>query len=215
MSIGSRLKTIRNDFKLNQKEFAEKLQIHIRSVQNYEREAHPISQDVLIKLMNLGYSIPWLLTGEGSMKSDDYVLKESFPVETDGVIPVLGIASAGPDGFYDENNVPVLNYAEEFVPRPKDIKDPMAYALRISVLNGDSMMPYFKPEEIVIASPMATVVDNDKVIAKLRDGRVMFKLIRFRNHQVELHSANPDYETIKIPNIDLLFAHKVVGSWGK
>ena len=169
----------------------------------------------MIKLFQMGYSVPWLLTGDGNMRSSDYVVESATTVNYKGFVPVLGTTSAGPDGFYDEHNVPNIKQAEEFIPRPEGLKDPMAYALLISSINGDSMMPYFKPQDTVIASPMATVVENDMVIAKLKDGRVMFKLIKYKNGNVELHSANPDYETIVIPSTDLIFAHKVVGVIGK
>lgn len=214
-SVGSRLKTIRRDLNINQKLFADKLSVHYKSIANYEKDEREIPQSMILKLFQMGYSVSWLLTGKGSMKSSDYTLKEAQPYVTKGGIPVLGQTAAGPDGFYDDHNVPNINQAEDYIPRPEGLKDPMAYALQISSINGDSMMPYFKPEEMVIASPMATVMENDKVIAKLRDGRVMFKIIKYKNGNVELHSANPEYDTIVVPAKELVFAHKVVGSWGK
>jgi len=214
-SVGSRLKSIRKDLNINQKLFADKLSVHYKSIANYEKDEREIPQSVMLKIFQMGYSIPWLLTGEGSMKSSDYIPKEAQPFKTKGGIPVLGLTAAGHNGFYDDHNIPNINQAEEYIPRPEGLKDPMAYALEISSLNGDSMMPYFRPEEMIIASPLSTAFDNDKVIAKLRDGRVMFKIIKFKNDTIELHSANPEYDTIVVPAKDLVFAHKVVGSWGK
>ena len=43
----------------------------------------------------------------------------------------------------------------------------------------------------------------------------MFKIIKYKNGKVKLHSANPEYDTIVVPAKELVFAHKVVGSWGK
>ena len=68
------------------------------------------------------------------MKSSDYTIKEAMPFKTSGGIPILGLTAAGPDGFYDDHNVPNINHAEEYIPRPEDLKDPMAYALQISVV---------------------------------------------------------------------------------
>jgi phage repressor protein C with HTH and peptisase S24 domain len=215
MSVGSRLKTIRKDLDLSQKKFAEIFEAHYSSIINYEKDEREIPQSMLLKLMNMGYNIPWLLSGKGEMKSADHTINGAQPLEIAGVLPLLGETAAGHDGFYDESNVPRIQEAEEFVPRPAGIKDPNAYALRISTLNGDSMMPFFRPTEAVIASPMETVVNNDKAIVKLRDGRVMFKVIRFKGDHIELISANPKYDTITIRTEDLVFAHKVVGSWGK
>lgn len=215
MSVGSRLKTMRNDCKLNQKDFAEKISVSFRSYVYYEADKRGLPQEAITEIAKLGYSIHWLLTGEGKMKSSDHSLEEAVPFKTSGSIPLMGETAAGPDGFYDDSNVPRIQEAEEFVPRPEDLRDPNAYALRINLINGDSMMPYFRPTDVVIASPMQTVVNNDKAIVKLRDGRVLFKVIRFKEDHIELISANPEYKTITIKTEELVFAHKVVGSWGK
>ncbi|MDZ7795552.1 MAG: S24 family peptidase [Candidatus Marinimicrobia bacterium] len=214
-NVGSRLKTIRKDLNLNQKNFADKLSVHYKSVTNYESNTRQIPQEMLIKLFQMGYSVHWLLTGQGNMKMQDYVPEGAFKLEVETDIPVLGETGAGSGGFYDEHNIPMIKQADDFVPRPRYVKDPMAYALRISTINGDSMAPFFKPEEVVIASPMATVVNDDKVIAKLKDGQVMFKIYRCKGEKIELISANPHHKPIVIPATDLVFAHKVVGSWGK
>lgn len=214
MNFGSRLKTIRNDLNLNQKEFAKTISVSFRSMVYYEAETRALPQHAITEIAKLGYSVHWLLTGEGSMKASDYVIKEAVPFKSKGGIPLLGETAAGPNGFFDEVNVPRIQEAEEFVPRPEGCKDPNAYALQISSVNGDSMMPFFRPTEVVIASPMQTVVNNDKAIVKLRDGRIMFKVIRFKDDHIELISANPEYKTIIVPSTELVFAHKVVGSWG-
>lgn len=215
MSVGSRLKTIRKDLKLSQKDFSNKISVNMRSLIFYEADDRGIPQEALIEISKMGYSVPWLLTGEGSMRSSDHMPENAIPFRTEGGIPVLGLTAAGTDGFFDDVNVPRIQEAEEFIPRPEGCKDPNAYALRISLLNGDSMMPFFRPTEVIIASPMETVVNNDKAIVKLRDGRVLFKVIRFREDHIELISANPAYKPIMVPSTDLVFAHKVIGSWGK
>jgi phage repressor protein C with HTH and peptisase S24 domain len=215
MSVGSRLKLIRKDLDLSQKKFSEKFSVHYRTIDNYEKDLREIPQSFMSKLFQMGYSISWLLTGDGSMRSSDYIPEDAVPFRSEGGIPVLGLTAAGPDGFFDEVNVPRIQEAEEFIPRPEGCKDPNAYALRISLLNGDSMMPFFRPSELIIASPMETVINNDKAIVKLKDGRVLFKVIRFKEDHIELISANTAYKTIIVPSSDLVFAHKVIGSWGK
>ncbi len=215
MGIGSRLKTIRRDLKLNQDEFSKYFSVSLKSVSNYENDITPIAQDLLIKLLERGYSIPWLLTGEGTMRMSDYRPKQAIPFETKGEIPLIGETAAGYDGFYNDNDTPRISEATEFIPRPMNIKDPLAYAVRISSLNGDSMSPAFKPEEILIVSPMATVFNNDKAIIKLNDGQIMFKIYHCAGDHVELISLNPAYPLKSVKPTDMVFAHKVVGSWGK
>ena len=215
MGVGSRLKTIRKDMDLSQKKFADLFAKHYISIQNYENDQREIPQSILVKLMKMGYSIPWLLSGEGNMKMSDYVLEEAMPFKVKGKIPLVGETAAGPGSIYSDNDMPRLNEATEFIPRPANIKDPLAYAVRISSINGDSMFPAYKPQEILIVSPTATVVNNDKVVAKLKDGQIMFKIYKCSGDNIELISVNPAYEPIIIPATDLVFAHKVVGSWGK
>jgi len=206
---------IRGDLKISQTEFGDKLGVTRISIGNYESGKRSLSEDVLSRISTMGYNINWLITGRGTMKADTDIPLNSQSVNFERDIPILDATSAGPSGLYDDHNVPNIERAEEYVHRPQDIRDPMVYALRISSINGDSMLPYFKPNEIVIASPMSTVVNDDKVIAKLNDGRVLFKIINFKNEHIELHSANPIHETISVPATDLIFAHKVIGSWGK
>lgn len=215
MSVGSRLKTIRKDLNLSQKKFADLFSAHYSSIINYEKDERDIPQTMMLKLFKMGYSIPWLLSGEGNMKMSDYVLEEAMPFKIKGKIPLVGETAAGPGSIYSDNDMPRLNEATEFIPRPANIKDPLAYAVRISSINGDSMFPAYKPQEILIVSPTATVLNNDKVVVKLKDGQIMFKIYKCAGDNIELISVNPAYKPIVIPATDLMFAHKVVGSWGK
>lgn len=212
MGVGSRLKTIRKDMKMTQTEFAKFMSLSFRTISNYETELSPIAQDLLIKLLERGYSIPWLLTGEGSMKMSDMRPEGAMPFKFEGKIPLIGTTAAGIGSVFNDNDIPKLNEATEFIPRPMNIKDPLAYALRISTINGDSMYPSFKPHEVLIVSPVAPVFNNDKVIVKLKDGQVMFKIYKCKEDHIELHSVNPAYKPVVITSRDLALMHKVMGS---
>src|ERR1700710_2885482 len=60
-------------------------------------------------------------------------------------IPLLGLAQAGGDGFFDDGGFPVGgSWDEVSVP---EIGDPNAYALEIS---GDSMEPVFREGDMVV-----------------------------------------------------------------
>ncbi len=212
MGIGSRLKTIRKDLKLNQNDFSKYFSVSLKSVSNYENDITPIAQDLLIRLLERGYSIPWLLTGEGTMKMSDMRPEGAMPFRFEEKIPLIGTTAAGIGSIFNDNDIPKLNEATEFIPRPMSIKDPLAYALRISAINGDSMYPSFKPHEVLIVSPVAPVFNNDKVIVKLKDGQVMFKIYKCYEDHIELHSVNPAYKPVLITSRDLALMHKVVGS---
>ena len=68
MSVSDRLKYLLEDKGMNIKEFAIKIGLPYRTVQNYLRQENTISAVALTAIYtNLGININWLLTGEGEM----------------------------------------------------------------------------------------------------------------------------------------------------
>lgn len=209
MSIGERLKRIRKDLGLSQEKFANELSVHLRSYVSYEKDHRTLPQSILIRLLHMGYDIQWLLTGEGRMKlsgvtndaeQPDYIVGEQIPLLKD-------LHQA-----FDPHGIPRFPFSSQKVSRPEENSDPFAYAVRISTLNDNSMIPFFSPDEIIIASPLDTLMNNDKAIIKLKDGRLLFRVIQYDKQDVRLMSANPDSPVFNISKSDILFAHKIVGS---
>lgn len=103
-------------------------------------------------------------------------------------IPIVGMARAGADGFFDETGYPVG--AAETVRFP-GLGDERVYALEIT---GDSMAPSFRPGDVVVVQPGTPVRRGDRVVVRTRSGEVMAKELGRRNDQsVELLSLNPAY----------------------
>lgn len=103
-------------------------------------------------------------------------------------IPIVGMARAGADGFFDESGFPIG--ADETVRFP-GLGDDRVYALEIA---GDSMEPVYRAGDVVIVQPGASVRRGDRVVVRTRAGEVMAKLLGRRNEQtVELVSLNPAY----------------------
>src|SRR5271157_2651056 len=67
-------------------------------------------------------------------------------------IPLIGMAQAGGEGYFDDGGFPVGGGWDE-VSLP-EIADPNAYALEIS---GESMEPVFRDGDLVIVSPAAPI----------------------------------------------------------
>jgi phage repressor protein C with HTH and peptisase S24 domain len=108
-------------------------------------------------------------------------------------IPVVGMARAGADGFFDESGFPIG--ADETVRFP-DLGEAPVYALEIA---GDSMEPMYRAGDIVIVQPGAAVRRGDRVVVRTRAGEVMAKVLGRRNEQsVELHSLNPSHPLRKL-----------------
>ena len=121
-------------------------------------------------------------------------------------IPIIGYAQAGQEGFFDDAGYPVGAGWDE-VPFP-DIGDPNAYALEIS---GDSMLPFYRPGDIVVVSPNASVRRGDRVVAKTRDGEVMVKqLVRRTSKRVELESFNPAFPLRTLEPRELAWLSRIV-----
>jgi phage repressor protein C with HTH and peptisase S24 domain len=108
-------------------------------------------------------------------------------------IPIVGMARAGADGFFDEQGFPVG--ADETVRFP-GLGDDRVYALEIA---GDSMEPVFRAGDVVIVQPGAPVRRGDRVVVRTNAGEVMAKTLGRRNEQsLELISLNPAYPTRQI-----------------
>lgn len=115
--------------------------------------------------------------------------------------PLIGLAQAGDDGFFDDSGFPMGSGWEE-IDLPAGRSEGM-YALEIV---GDSMVPVFRHGEKVIVSPHTQVRRGDRVVVKTLEGEILAKeLIRINETLIELHSVNPDYE-------DRLLARKDI-SW--
>ena len=106
-------------------------------------------------------------------------------------IPLIGLAQAGADGYFDDAGYPTGGGWDE-IPFP-DLGDPHAYALEIS---GDSMEPAYRDGDIVIISPSAGVRRGDRVVVKTLAGEEAyaavfepFVLVKASEGMTPLHRA--------------------------
>lgn len=208
MSIGQRLKSIRTELGLSQDKFAGRLSVHLRSYASYEQDQRPLPQDIILTLYDLGYDITWLLTGKGDRNTQNQIADFHRPYKTMLTIPLLSnLEQSFCDGI-----LPLVSSSDKQIPNPETSQDPLAYALKVSSLESDSMMPFFQSDEIIIVSPSETVMSNDKAIVKLKNGQFLFRVIYFEGIKIRLISANPDYKMVEMPKDEILFAHKVIGT---
>ena len=121
-------------------------------------------------------------------------------------VPLIGLAQAGGEGFFDDGGYPVGGGWDE-VGLP-EIADPNAYALEIS---GKSMEPVFRDGDLVIVSPAAPVRRGDRVVVRTRDGEVMAKeLARRSARRIELRSLNPAHPGFTFELPELAWMHRIV-----
>jgi phage repressor protein C with HTH and peptisase S24 domain len=121
-------------------------------------------------------------------------------------IPLIGLAQAGGDGYFDDGGYPVGGGWDE-VSLP-EIADPNAYALEIS---GDSMEPVFRDGDQVVVSPAAPIRRGDRVVIRTLGGEVMAKeLARRSARRVDLKSLNPEHRDYSFDLTDVAWIHRIV-----
>jgi phage repressor protein C with HTH and peptisase S24 domain len=121
-------------------------------------------------------------------------------------IPLIGLAQAGSEGFFDDGGYPVGGGWDE-VSLP-EVGDPHAYALEIS---GDSMEPVFRDGDLVIVSPGAPIRRGDRVVVRTTGGEVMAKQLARRSaRRVELRSLNPAHPDYTFDLSEVVWIHRII-----
>ena len=121
-------------------------------------------------------------------------------------IPLIGLAQAGGDGYFDDGGYPVGGGWDEIsVP---EVGDQNAYALEIS---GESMEPVFRDGDIVIVSPAAPVRRGDRVVVRTAKGEVMAKELKRQSaKRIDLRSLNPAHPDRGFDLPEIAWMHRIV-----
>ena len=150
-------------------------------------------------------SVSRALAATGSTFDEFAVLLAGGPSGAGRSIPIVGLARAGADGFFDDAGFPVD--AGETVRFP-DLGDERVYALEIS---GDSMEPLFRNGDVVIVQPGAAVRKGDRVIVRTRTGEVMAKQLgRRTDAALDLMSLNPAHPVRTLDPRDVDWIARIV-----
>jgi phage repressor protein C with HTH and peptisase S24 domain len=121
-------------------------------------------------------------------------------------VPLIGMAQAGGEGFFDDGGFPVGGGWDE-VSLP-EIADPNAYALEIS---GESMEPVYRDGDLVIVSPSAPIRRGDRVVIRTNKGEVMAKQLTRRSaRRVELKSLNPTHPDYSFDLTEVAWVHRII-----
>jgi phage repressor protein C with HTH and peptisase S24 domain len=121
-------------------------------------------------------------------------------------IPLIGMAQAGADGFFDDGGYPVGgSWDEVSIP---EVGDPHAYALEIS---GDSMEPVYRDGDMVVVSPGAPIRRGDRVVVRTSRGEAMAKqLVRRSARRIELRSLNPEHPDYAFDLSQVAWMHRII-----
>ncbi|PZU61646.1 MAG: helix-turn-helix transcriptional regulator [Brevundimonas sp.] len=150
-------------------------------------------------------SLTRILEATGVSLADFAALADDAP-PTPAVIPLLGLARAGQDGFFDEAGLPVGDgWDQTELPRPSA----GLFSLRIS---GDSMAPAYRDgDRVIVDREAAPPRRGDRIVARLATGEVVAKeLARLTSRTATLTSANPDYPPRVVPRADIEWMARIL-----
>ena len=121
-------------------------------------------------------------------------------------VPMLGMAQAGQDGFFDDAGLPTGDGWEQTdLPRPRET----LLSLRI---NGDSMVPLYREGDRVIVDREASDVRRgDRVVVRTTGGETLAKEVdRLTTRTVTLASINPAYPPRTIERGDIVWMGRIL-----
>ncbi len=122
-------------------------------------------------------------------------------------IPLLGLAKAGREGFFDSDGYPLSLEEWDGIEFPIQMAKGV-YALEVS---GSSMEPVYREGDKLVVQPDAEVRTNDRVVVKIKTGEVMVKeLARKSAKQIELKSLNPANPLIILPSEEVCWMARVI-----
>ena len=209
MSLGKRIKNIRDYLGLSQENFAKELGVkHYQNIGNWEKDTnYPNDIGILVKISELGnVTLDWLLTGKESTFTPPLRAVDNLPGNAKEVdftyYPVLTRVMAGDfDLNMDQDNI------LGFLPLP--IKKKNCFLLEVE---GDSMISNDKrksiePGDYLLVDPTETPVHGDVVVVVVNGSRQMVKQFFLSNGRIELRSYNPDHPPIYIEpeNLDIIY----------
>lgn len=120
-------------------------------------------------------------------------------------LPLLGLAQAGQDGFFDDAGLPVgEGWDQTDLPRVTET----LFSLRIA---GDSMSPLYREGDRVIVDRVVTDVRRgDRVVVRTTDGETLAKEIAaLAAKQVTLVSINPAYPPRVLARTDIAWMARI------
>ena len=121
-------------------------------------------------------------------------------------IPLLGLAQAGEEGFFDDAGLPTGDgWDQTDLPQARD----SLLGLRIS---GDSMVPLYREgDRIIVDREAGDVRKGDRVVVRTTGGETLAKALgAISTDTVTLTSINPAYPPRTLPRRDILWMGRIL-----
>ena len=126
--------------------------------------------------------------------------------ERPATVPMLGLAQAGQDGFFDDAGLPIGDGWEQTeLPRPRET----LLSLRIT---GDSMAPVYREgDRIIVDREASDIRKGDRVVVRTTGGETLAKEVAGLTAQaLSLASINPAYEPRTVPRKDIVWIGRIL-----
>ena len=150
-------------------------------------------------------SLTRILQATGLSLGEFAALARDAP-ERPSTVPMLGMAQAGQDGFFDDAGLPVGDGWEQTeLPRPKET----LLSLRVT---GDSMAPVYREgDRIIVDREASDVRKGDRVVVRTSGGETLAKQVAgLTARAVTLASINPAYEPRVVPRKDIVWMGRIL-----
>lgn len=150
-------------------------------------------------------SLTRVLKATGISLGDFAALADDAPNEVRS-IPLLGLAKAGADGFFDDAGLPLADgWDQTDLPTRKD-------SLFSLTIDGDSMTPLYRPgDRVIVDLEASNVRRGDRVAVRTASGETLAKEIAAMNaREVTLASINPAYPARVLLRHDILWMARIL-----
>jgi repressor LexA len=196
----SRLKDLRKEKNLRQKDLATDLGVARTTIANYEQGTRFPDKDVLNKLANyFNVSTDYLL---GRIDYPSYLPQGTMPANDMVQIPILGTIQAGRPILVHEN---IEGYRST---DRNSIKGSDYFFLRV---NGDSMIgSRIYPGDLVLVRKQEDVDNGDIAVILINGEEATLKRVFKKNGQLILQPENPKYEPLIFTQGEVRIIGKIV-----
>ena len=150
-------------------------------------------------------SVSQVLAVAGLTLADFAKLADDAP-EQPFEAPLIGLAQAGQDGFFDDAGLPTgEGWEQTQLPAP----GPSIFSIRIT---GDSMVPLYREgDKVIVDRDVTEVRRGDRVVVRTTSGETLAKEITSLTAKaVTLGSINTDYEPRVIPRKDIDWMSRIL-----
>jgi phage repressor protein C with HTH and peptisase S24 domain len=219
---GKRLKSIRNDMKFTQEEFAKRLGMAGFQIRDIESGKVELSMP-LAKLLHYEFLISEKYLFEGTEPAIDVEAARSIDIKPEMIVDaeedveygafvfiprVTGEISAG-GGLLPDNTIEIkVAFRQDWIQRKGDPSK-----MSIIRVQGDSMEPTFMSGDIVLMDHSRNHIDPwGGIYAMVVDSKIMIKRLQVMTHlnKIRLISDNLKYETYEIDPDQVIINGKVI-----